>query len=104
MKVYTNSQHRICAVYSTTDLYLTELILPDNIFSPDITEDLIKCYSCQIDDSGNYTIQLLVPPDMAEQINQTGIQRKRDQELMADQLETIVDNDYRLSTLELGLK
>lgn len=104
MKIYVNNQNRICAINDSIDVSLTKLELPDNVFSPDITEDLIKCYSCQIDESGNYTIQLLVPPDMAEQINQTGIQRKRDQELMADQLETIVDNDYRLSTLELGLK
>lgn len=60
---------------------------------------------CQepLDDQGNYTIQLLVSPDMAEQINQSGLQRIADQKLMETQLETIVDNDYRLSVLELGL-
>lgn len=104
MRVYVNSQNRICATDTSFNPDLIKLEIPDNIFATNITQDLIKCYSCQIDESGNYTIQLLIPPDMAEQINQTGIQRKRDQELMADQLETIVDNDYRLSTLELGLK
>jgi len=103
MRIYTNNQNRICAVHSTTDPTLTELTLPDNVFSPEVTEELIKCYACQVDDQGNYTIQLLVPPDMAEQINQTGLQRIADQKLMESQLETIVDNDYRLSVLELGL-
>lgn len=103
MKVYINSQHKICAIHYTTDPNLTELTIPDNVFSTEFTEELIKCYACQVDDQGNYAVQLLVPPDMAEQINQIGLQRIANQKLMESQLETIVSNDYRLSALELKL-
>ena len=103
MKIYVNDQQRICAVHSTTNQDLTELEIPDTTFANGTTNDLITCYSCCIDNHGHYTVQLLIPPDMAEQINQFGLQRIADQNLMESQLETIVETDHRLSILELGL-
>lgn len=103
MIVYINDNKRICAVHNTLDRTLTKLEIPDGTFSDEVTEEQIKCYSCQVDNQGNYTLQLLVSPDMAEQINQFGLQRITDRKLMESQLETIVDNDYRLSILELKL-
>lgn len=48
MKIYVNNQNRICAINNTSDTSLVEYEIPDNTFSSEATEDLIKCYSCRI--------------------------------------------------------
>lgn len=98
MKVYVNSQDRICTVHTTIDTTLIELEIPDGTFAEEATEDLIKCYSCQVDKSGNYTIQLLIPPDMAEQINQTGLQHRADQETITE-LQLALADQYEQNML-----
>lgn len=98
MKVYVNNQHRICAVHATTDQALTELEIPDTVFTEETTEELIKCYACWVDKSGNYTIQLLIPPDMAEQINQTGLQHRADQETITE-LQLALADQYEQNML-----
>lgn len=110
MIIYVNNNKRICAVHNTTDPTLIKLEIPDDTFDKNATEDLIKCYSCQIDDSGNYTIQLLVLPDMAEQINQSGLQHKADQETItklqmavADQYEQNIQLEESLTDTQLAI-
>lgn len=102
MKVYTDSQHRICDIGATTNPELQELVIPDWTFG-DITDAQIKCYTCAVDAEGNPSIRLLVPPELFEQIGILDRQRTADQEEVAALTESIVDNDYRVSTMELGL-
>lgn len=102
MKVYTDSQHRICDIGSTLNPALQELDVPAPTFGS-ITEGQIKCYSCVLDDRGNPTIRLLVPPGVFEQIGEQDKQRAADQEEVATLTESIVDNDYRITAMELGL-
>lgn len=102
MKLYTDNQHRVVDIGSTTKPGLTELEVPDWTFG-DITEAQIKCYSCILDAHGNPMIQLLVPPGVFDQVGVLDRQRAADQEEVTALTESAVDNDYRLSTLELGL-
>lgn len=102
MKVYTDSRHRIIDIGSTANPCLTELEVPDWTFG-DISDSQIKCYSCIQDKEGNTSIQLLVPVGVLEQIGDLDRQRHTDLEEIATLTELVVDNDYRIATIELGL-
>lgn len=102
IKVYTDNQHRICDIMNTNIPDLTEIDVPDWTFG-DITDSQIKCYTCTLDPEGNPSIRLLVPPELFDQIGIMDQQRAADQEETSSLMESVVDNDYRLTALELGL-
>lgn len=102
MKVYTDSQNRICDIGTTTNQDLNEVEVPDWTFG-DITDAQIKCYSCTLDAGGNPSIRLLVTPELFEQIGTLDRQHMADQEEITALTESIVDNDYRVTAMELGL-
>lgn len=102
MKVYTDSQNRICDIGTTTNHVLNEVEVPDWTFG-DITDAQIKCYACTLDAGGNPSIRLLVTPELFEQIGTLDRQHMADQEEITALTESIVDNDYRVTAIELGL-
>lgn len=102
MKIYTDSLHRICDIGTTTNPELRELDVPDWTFG-DITDAQIKCYSCTLDAKGNPSIRLLVTPELFEQIGILDRQHMTDQEEITALTESVVDNDYRVTAMELGL-
>lgn len=102
MKIYTDSQHRICDIGTTTNPELRELDVPDRTFG-DITDAQIKCYACTLDAGGNPSIRLLVTPELFEQIGTLDRQHMADQEEITALTESVVDNDYRVTAIELGL-
>lgn len=102
MKVYTDSQNRICDIGTTTNQDLNEIEVPDWTFG-DITDAQIKCYACTLDAGGNPAIRLLVTPELFEQIGTLDRQHMADQEEITALTESIVDNDYRVTAMELGL-
>lgn len=79
MKIYTDSQHRIIDIGSTSNPDLMELKVPDWTFG-DITDAQIKCYSCILDAGGNPSICLLVSPELFERIGIMDRQHTADQE------------------------
>lgn len=103
MKVYTDSQNRICDVGTTTNQDLNEVEVPDWTFG-DITDAQIKCYACTLDAGGNPSIRLLVTPELFEQIGILDRQHMADQEEITALTESVVDNDYRVTAMELGLR
>ena len=102
MKVYTDSQNRICDIGTTTNQDPNEVEVPDWTFG-DIADAQIKCYSCTLDAGGNPSIRLLVTPELFEQIGTLDRQHMADQEEITALTESIVDNDYRVTAMELGL-
>ncbi len=79
MKIYTDSQNRICDIGTTTNPALQELEVPDPTFG-DITDAQIKCYACTLDAGGNPSIRLLVTPELFDQIGILDRQHAADQE------------------------
>lgn len=102
MKVYTDSQNRICDIGTTTNHDLNEVEVPDWTFG-DITDAQIKCYACALDAGGNPSIRLRVTPELFEQIGTLDRQHMADQEEITALTESIVDNDYRVTAMGLGL-
>lgn len=109
MKVYTDSQHCICDVGSTSNPELIELDVPAPTFG-DITKGQIKCYSCVLDAGGNPTIRLLVPPGVFEQIGEQDKQRATDQEevtslqlALTEQFEDGLARDDEITNTQMAL-
>lgn len=109
MKVYTDSQHRICDIGSTSNPELQELEVPDPTFG-DITEGQIKCYSCVLDDRGNPTLRLLVPPGVFDQIGEQDKQHTADQEevtalqlALTEQYEDSLARDDEITNTQMAL-
>lgn len=102
MKVYTDSQNRICDIGTATNHDLNEIEVPDWTFG-DIANAQIKCYACSLDAGGNPSIRLLVTPELFEQIGILDRQHMADQEEITALTESVVDNDYRVTAMELGL-
>lgn len=105
MKIYINSEHQIKAlrVNDTGDDTLTEIEVEDD-FLQGFCDTMIKafCYHKWTDENGSE--QLSVYPYKDFSVMESIQQEHELQELQAAEiLETTIDNDYRLSMMELGL-
>lgn len=105
MKIYVNSGHQIKAVRvnDTGDSTLTEIIVEDN-FLEGFCDSVIKsfCYQVWKDGDGNQQVSTYPYKDFS--VLETIQEEHVLQELQAVELmEATIENDYRLSMMELGL-
>lgn len=105
MKIYINSEHQIKAVKhnDTGDYTLTEIEVEDD-FLAGYCDTLLKafCYHKWKDENGNEMLSVYPYKDFSvmESIQQEHEVQERQ---TAGLLESAIDNDYRLSMIELGL-
>lgn len=104
MKIYINEHHEIKAVrVNDTGFELTEIEVEDD-FLQGFCNSVIKAFKYHkwTDEYGNEFLSVYPYKDFAVM---ESIQQEHDaQEAQAEELtQSIIDNDYRLSVMELGL-
>lgn len=105
MKIYINEQHQIKAIRfnDTGDETLTEAEVEDDFLSG-FCDTVIKafCYHQWADENGNERLSVYPYKDLELLMS---IQAEHDaQETQTEELlQSTLDNDYRLSVMELGL-
>lgn len=105
MKIYINEQHQIKAIRfnDTGDNALTEMEVDDG-FLQGFCDSVIKafCYHKWKDENNNELLSVYPYKDFELLMS---IQAEHDtQEAQVEELtQSIIDNDYRLSMMELGL-